>query len=139
MSAYRDLIRAAESLIHTTEDGKVRASDLDRLEKAVEAAISDRAKAVKERDFDAEWRLRRQLDASEMAHAKTMGDLDNLRRENRQLYEIMGEAFRHLSFVSLPLWNAEHVRQAKLCLLAAVPMTEEQRAVATQERGEEAA
>lgn len=142
MSAYRDLIRAAESLIHTTTNNKVMPDELARLADAVQKASRERAKArsVEARqDSDAEWRLRRQLDASEIAHARTMGDRDNLRRENRHLYEIMGEAFRHLSFVSLPLWNAEHVRQARLCLLAAVPTAGKKEAVAMRGREEEAA
>jgi len=137
MSAYRDLIRAADSLIHTTEDHKVCVDELDRLAKAVEAAKRDRAKARSaeaRQDFDAEMHLRDRIDHLKVLHAMAHGDLDDLRRENRRLYQIIDDAMRELRDVRLPLWNADCIRRAKHRLLDAVPMTEEQGAVAMRGR-----
>ena len=69
----------------------------------------------------------------------TMGDRDNMYRENRRLLEIIDDTMRELRLVSVPLWNSGHIRRARHQLLDAVPMTKKQRADAMRGRGEEVA
>lgn len=147
MSAYRDLVRAAESLIHTTQDGKVRADALARLSKAVDVAKRDRVEEQDRRRNEA--REERVLIRQHPDFVRTREnlyrleiDIDRRKRAVRKCADLAAEALAHLHGVRLPMWNAEALRRARQSLIALGAIDGRDvavEAVAMRGRGEEAA